>query len=130
MGGAADRRQGRAAWASWRLRASVRRRRRKARLRFPRWQAAISRACSLNAGGIVTDDVLHSLSLSRWLLGTQHVFVIQHTRCGLHGLAEKESQGADRKRWVRSSVRLRIFRRPRRERAAVGAHAARIPITG
>jgi carbonic anhydrase len=43
-----------------------------------------------NAGGIVTEDVLRSLTLSRWLLGTQHIFVIQHTRCGLHQLAEEE----------------------------------------
>jgi carbonic anhydrase len=43
-----------------------------------------------NAGGIVTEDVLRSLALSRWLLGTQHIFVIQHTRCGLHRLAEEK----------------------------------------
>jgi len=43
-----------------------------------------------NAGGIVTEDVLRSLTLSRWLLGTQHIFVIQHTSCGLHQLAEEE----------------------------------------
>ncbi|TMC47563.1 MAG: carbonic anhydrase, partial [Chloroflexi bacterium] len=43
-----------------------------------------------NAGGVVTEDVLRSLTLSRWLLGTQHIFVIQHTRCGLHRLAEED----------------------------------------
>ena len=41
-----------------------------------------------NAGGIVTNDVIRSLTLSRWLLGTEHVLVLQHTRCGLHRLDE------------------------------------------
>ena len=38
-----------------------------------------------NAGGIVTDDVLRSLTLSQSLLGTRETMVIQHTGCGLHG---------------------------------------------
>jgi carbonic anhydrase len=38
-----------------------------------------------NAGGIVTDDVLRSLTLSQALLGTREVMVIQHTQCGLSG---------------------------------------------
>lgn len=41
-----------------------------------------------NAGGIATDDVLRSLALSQQALGTREVLVIQHTRCGLHGLDE------------------------------------------
>src|SRR5712691_1929589 len=36
-----------------------------------------------NAGGIVTDDALRSLVISHNLLGTQEVFVIAHTRCGM-----------------------------------------------
>ena len=38
-----------------------------------------------NAGGLVTDDVLPSLTLSQALLGTRQIMVIQHTGCGLHG---------------------------------------------
>ena len=38
-----------------------------------------------NAGGIVTEDVLRSLTLSQALLGTREIMVIQHTGCGLHG---------------------------------------------
>jgi len=38
-----------------------------------------------NAGGLVTDDVLRSLTLSQALLGTRDIMVIQHTGCGLHG---------------------------------------------
>ena len=36
-----------------------------------------------NAGGIVTDDVLRSLSISQHQLGTEEIVVIQHTQCGL-----------------------------------------------
>jgi len=42
-----------------------------------------------NAGGVVTDDVLRSLTLSQALLGTREVMVIQHTGCGLHGEEEE-----------------------------------------
>jgi carbonic anhydrase len=38
-----------------------------------------------NAGGIVTDDVMRSLTLSQALLGTREIVVIQHTGCGLIG---------------------------------------------
>lgn len=41
-----------------------------------------------NAGGVVTEDVIRSLALSRWLLGTEEILVLQHTRCGLHHLDE------------------------------------------
>ena len=36
-----------------------------------------------NAGGQVTDDALRSLVISHWELGTQEVFVMGHTGCGL-----------------------------------------------
>lgn len=38
-----------------------------------------------NAGGLVTEDVLRSLTLSQSLLKTREIVVIQHTGCGLHG---------------------------------------------
>lgn len=38
-----------------------------------------------NAGGLVTEDVVRSLTLSQALLETREIMVIQHTRCGLHG---------------------------------------------
>jgi carbonic anhydrase len=43
-----------------------------------------------NAGGLVTDDALRSLAISHWELGTEQVFVIAHTRCGLLTLDEHE----------------------------------------
>ena len=42
-----------------------------------------------NAGGLVTDDVLRSLTLSQALLGTREIMVVQHTGCGLHGEEER-----------------------------------------
>ena len=36
-----------------------------------------------NAGGIVTDDELRSLIISHKLLGTDTIFVINHTDCGM-----------------------------------------------
>ncbi|MEJ7892791.1 MAG: carbonic anhydrase [Solirubrobacteraceae bacterium] len=38
-----------------------------------------------NAGGLITEDVVRSLTLSQALLGTRDVMVVQHTGCGLHG---------------------------------------------
>jgi len=41
-----------------------------------------------NAGGLVTDDVIRSLSASQRLLGTDEIVVIMHDGCGLHGASE------------------------------------------
>jgi carbonic anhydrase len=38
-----------------------------------------------NAGGLVTDDALRSLSVSQRLLGTEEIVVVMHDGCGLHG---------------------------------------------
>ena len=43
-----------------------------------------------NAGGVVTDDVLRSLTLSQRKLGTREVLVVHHTDCGLYGLDDDE----------------------------------------
>src|SRR5687767_11923492 len=43
-----------------------------------------------NAGGLVTDDAIRSLSASQRLLGTEEIVVVMHDGCGLHGAAEKE----------------------------------------
>lgn len=43
-----------------------------------------------NAGGLVTDDAIRSLSVSQRLLGTQEVVVLMHERCGLCGASEDE----------------------------------------
>lgn len=38
-----------------------------------------------NAGGLVTDDAIRSLSISQRALGTQDVIVVMHDGCGLLG---------------------------------------------
>jgi carbonic anhydrase len=41
-----------------------------------------------NAGGLVTDDAIRSLSASQRLLGTEEIVVVMHDGCGLHGASE------------------------------------------
>jgi carbonic anhydrase len=36
-----------------------------------------------NAGGVVTDDVIRSLTISQRLLGTKEIILIRHTDCGM-----------------------------------------------
>jgi carbonic anhydrase len=43
-----------------------------------------------NAGGLVTDDAIRSLSASQRLLGTEEIVVLMHDDCGLHGASEDE----------------------------------------
>jgi carbonic anhydrase len=38
-----------------------------------------------NAGGLVTEDAMRSLSASQRLLGTEEIVVIMHRDCGIHG---------------------------------------------
>ena len=42
-----------------------------------------------NAGGLVTDDAIRSLSVSQRLLGTEEVVVVMHEGCGLQGASEE-----------------------------------------
>jgi carbonic anhydrase len=41
-----------------------------------------------NAGGLVTDDAIRSLSVSQRLLGTEEIVVVMHHGCGLLGASE------------------------------------------
>src|SRR3712207_5364107 len=43
-----------------------------------------------NAGGLVTDDAIRSLSASQRLLGTEEIVVLMHHGCGLNGASEDE----------------------------------------
>jgi carbonic anhydrase len=43
-----------------------------------------------NAGGVVTDDVLRSLTISQHELGTTEIILIHHTRCSMQTLSDKE----------------------------------------
>jgi carbonic anhydrase len=42
-----------------------------------------------NAGGVVSDDVLRSLTISQRRLGTRAVMLIHHTRCGMLTLTDE-----------------------------------------
>jgi carbonic anhydrase len=62
-----------------------------------------------NAGGLVSDDALRSLSASQRLLGTEEIVVIMHRDCGLNGASDlefAESLAAD---GARPSWRLGAF---------------------
>ncbi len=41
-----------------------------------------------NAGGVVTEDTLRSLTISQHLLGTREILLVHHTQCGLEGTDE------------------------------------------
>jgi carbonic anhydrase len=47
-----------------------------------------------NAGGVVTDDEIRSLSISQRLLGTEEIMLIHHTDCGM--LTFNDQEFADR----------------------------------
>ncbi|MEU8676696.1 carbonic anhydrase [Streptomyces sp. NPDC048560] len=49
-----------------------------------------------NAGGVVTDDVIRSLTISQRALGTRSVILIHHTNCGLESLTEDFRQELER----------------------------------
>jgi len=43
-----------------------------------------------NAGGVVTEDVIRSLTISQRLLGTREIMLIHHTDCGMLGFKDDE----------------------------------------
>jgi len=43
-----------------------------------------------NAGGVVTDDVIRSLTISQRLLGTREIMLIHHTDCGMLTFTDEE----------------------------------------
>ncbi|WP_181797583.1 carbonic anhydrase [Streptomyces sp. WELS2] len=55
-----------------------------------------------NAGGVVTDDVIRSLTISQRKLGTRSVVLIHHTDCGMESLTED----------FRSELEMEVGQRP------------------
>jgi carbonic anhydrase len=43
-----------------------------------------------NAGGVVTPDVIRSLTISQRLLGTTEIVLVHHTRCGMMSFTDAE----------------------------------------
>ena len=63
-----------------------------------------------NAGGIVTDDVVRSLLISHYLLGTNEFMVVNHTDCGLMKASERELQeSVGRQAGTSESLRFYAF---------------------
>ncbi len=62
-----------------------------------------------NAGGLVTDDAIRSLSASQRLLGTDEIVVVMHDGCGLHRASEDEFAQALAADGVVSTWRLGAF---------------------
>ena len=62
-----------------------------------------------NAGGIVTDDALRSLSASQRLLETEEIVVIMHDDCGLLGASDDEFAQALAADGARPAWRLGAF---------------------
>ncbi|MFF7449056.1 MULTISPECIES: carbonic anhydrase [unclassified Streptomyces] len=63
-----------------------------------------------NAGGVVTDDTIRSLTISQRALGTRSVVLIHHTGCGLQTLTEDfrtdlEMEVGQRPAWAVESFR-------------------------
>ncbi len=61
------------------------------RLGYPRRAMrlhAAATAITVGHGGVVTDDVIRSLSISQHALGTREIMIIHHTDCGLARLEE------------------------------------------
>jgi carbonic anhydrase len=47
-----------------------------------------------NAGGVVTDDVIRSLTISQRLLGTREILLVHHTDCGMMTFTDDEFKAA------------------------------------
>ena len=43
-----------------------------------------------NAGGVITDDEIRSLTISQRLLGTREIILIHHTDCGMLSFSDEE----------------------------------------
>jgi carbonic anhydrase len=42
-----------------------------------------------NAGGVITEDTIRSLTVSQHLLGTREILLVHHTECGLQATDER-----------------------------------------
>jgi carbonic anhydrase len=66
-----------------------------------------------NAGGVVTDDVIRSLTISQRQLGTRDVLIVQHAGCGLGTFIDEDfSEELAREVGMRPTWRTHAFRDP------------------
>ncbi len=50
-----------------------------------------------NAGGVITDDEIRSLTISQRLLGTQEIILIHHTDCGMLTFTDEDFKASIQK---------------------------------
>jgi carbonic anhydrase len=62
-----------------------------------------------NAGGLVTDDAIRSLSASQRLLGTRKIVVIMHRNCGLQQTTDEDFRAMLEADGVKPAWRLGAF---------------------
>ena len=63
-----------------------------------------------NAGGVITDDVIRSLSISQHYLGTTEVMVVHHTKCGMLTFTDEEfAQALEQEAGERPTWAARTF---------------------
>jgi carbonic anhydrase len=63
-----------------------------------------------NAGGVVTNDAIRSLTISQRLLGTEEVILIHHTDCGMLTFKDDEVKGQiEKETGIRPSFALEAF---------------------
>ncbi|MFR9804913.1 beta-class carbonic anhydrase [Pseudonocardia sp. RS010] len=66
-----------------------------------------------NAGGVVTDDIVRSLSISQRKLDTRDVLLVQHSGCGLATFSDEDySEGLAEETGMRPPWRTHAFRDP------------------
>lgn len=64
-----------------------------------------------NAGGVVTDDAIRSLTISQRLLGTREVMLIHHTDCGMLTFTDAEFKDSiERETGIRPPFSMEAFR--------------------
>lgn len=63
-----------------------------------------------NAGGVVTDDVIRSLTISQRLLGTREIMLVHHTDCGMLKFTDAELEEAiEKETGTRPPFSMRTF---------------------
>ncbi len=73
-----------------------------------------------NAGGVITDDEIRSLTISQRLLGTREIILIHHTDCGMLTFTDNEFKAEiEADTGLGTSVGTRVFPGPRSGREAV-----------
>nr|WP_247694017.1 carbonic anhydrase [Streptomyces sp. B93] len=63
-----------------------------------------------NAGGVVTDDVIRSLTISQRKLGTRSIVLIHHTGCGLETITEDFREELEQEVGQRPAWAVEAFR--------------------